>query len=95
MEYLSKHYHDLYLKFDAFLLADVFEKFRIKCYKNKRLCPSHYLNAPDLSWDAMLNITKVDLELISDADIYLFFEKGMRDGSSDISKRYSEANNKY
>ena len=56
---------------------------------------SHYLSAPDLSWDAMLNMTKVELELISDADMYLFFEKSMIDRVSYISKRYSKANNKY
>ena len=54
------------------------------------------LNAAVLSWDAILNMTKVKFELISEADIYLFFEmKGMRGGVSDISKRYSKANNKY
>ena len=40
-------------------------------------------------------MTKVELKLISDADIYTFFEKGMRGGVSYISKRYSKANNKY
>ena len=53
------------------------------------------MSAPTLSWDAVLNMTTVELELISDADIYLFFEKGMRSGVSYISKRYSRANNKY
>ena len=43
----------------------------------------------------MLNMRRVGLELISGADIYLFFEKDMRDEVSDISKRYSKANNKY
>ena len=51
--------------------------------------------APALSWDAMLNMTKIKLELISDPDMYIFFEKGMRGGVSYISNRYSKANNKY
>ena len=48
-----------------------------------------------LSWHAMLNMAKVELELISDADMYLFFEKGMRDRVSHTSKRYSTPSNKY
>ena len=63
-----KDYCNLYLKFYVLLLADFFEKFRNKSLKNYESCPSHYLNAPTLSWDAMLNIIKVELELISDAD---------------------------
>ena len=66
-----------------------------KSLKNYELCLNHYLIAPTLGWDAMLNMTKVVLELISNADMYLFFEKGMRSTVSYISKRYSEVNNKY
>ena len=57
--------------------------------------PSHYLSAPALSCDAMLNMTKIKLKLISDPDMYKFFEKGMREGVSYISNRYSKPNNKY
>ena len=53
------------------------------------------MSTPALSWDAMLNITKVKLEVLSDPDMYIFFEKGMRGGVSYISNRYSKANNKY
>ena len=73
-----KDYHELYLKCDVLLLVDVFEKFRNNSLKNYVLCSSHYLRAPALSWDAILNMIKVELEFISDADMYLFFEKGMR-----------------
>ena len=90
-----KYYHNFYLKCDVLLLADVFEKFRNKTLKNYGLCRSHYLSAPALSWDAMLNMTKVELKLISDNDMYIFFEKGTRGGVSHISNRYSKANNKY
>ena len=58
-----KNYHDLYLKCDVFLLTDVFENFRNNNLKNYRLCPSHYLSAPGLSWDAMLKMTKSELDL--------------------------------
>ena len=90
-----KDYHNLYFKCDVLLLVDVFEKLRNNSSKNYGLCPSHYLSAPALSWDALLNITKVKLELISDPAMYTFFEKGMRGGVSYISNRYSKANNKY
>ena len=53
------------------------------------------MSAPALSWDAMLNVTKVELEIISDANMYLFFGKGMRDVVSYISKSRSKASNKY
>ena len=70
-----KNYQDLYLKCDVLLLADVFEKFRNKSLKNYGLCPSHYVSALGLSWDAILKMTKVELEFIPYPDIYLFFKK--------------------
>ena len=82
-----KEYLNLYLKCDVLLLADVFEKFRNNSLKNYGLCPSHYLSAPDLCWHAMLKITKIKPELITDPDIYIFFEKGTRGGISYISNR--------
>ena len=90
-----KNHHDLYLKCDVLLLVDVFEKFRNSSVKSHGLCSSHYLSTSALSRDVMLNITKVDVQLFSDADMYLFFEKGMRGGASYISRRYSKPNNKY
>ena len=61
---MMKDYHDFYLKCDVLLLADVFEKFRNNNLRNYGLCPSHYLSTPALVWDAMPNMTKVELELI-------------------------------
>ena len=90
-----KDYNDLYLKCDVLLLADVFEKIRNNSLKNYGLCPSHYLSAPALRWDAMLNMTNIKLELISDPDMYIFLEKGTRGSVSYISNRYSKAKNKY
>ena len=55
---MMKDYHDLYLKCNVLLSADVFEKFRNNSFKNHGLCPSHYFSAPALSWDALLNMTK-------------------------------------
>ena len=90
-----KDYHDLYLKCDVLLLANVFEKFRNNSLNNYGLWSSHYLSAPTLSWDAMLNMTKAELEFIADPDMYRFFEKDTRGGVSYISNRYSRAINKY
>ena len=77
------------------MLVDVFEKFINTCLKYYKLDPCHYFSAPGLSWDAMLKMTGVKLETISDIDQYLFIEKGTRGGVSYIAKRYAKANNKY
>ena len=87
-------YDDHYLKKDVLLLADVFEKFIDTCLKYYELDSCHYFSAPGLSWDAMLKMTGVKLEKISDIDQYLFVEKGTRGGVSYITKRYAKANNK-
>ena len=85
----------LVIKCDVLLLADVSEKFRSNSLKNYGVCPRHYLSAPSLSWDAMLNITKVELALITDPDMYIFFEKDTKSGVSYISNRYIKASNNY
>ena len=88
-------YHVLYLKRDGLLLADVFEKFIKRCLHYYGLDPCHYFSSPGLNWDAMLKMTRIDLDLISGIDMHLFIEKGMRGGISYIAKRHSKANNKY
>ena len=65
-------YHDHYLKKDVLLLADIFEKFIGTCLKFYGLDPCHYFSSPGLSWDAILKMTGVKLEKISDIDLYLF-----------------------
>ena len=81
-----KGYRDLYLKSDVLLLADVFEKFRNNSFTNYGLYPSHYFSVPGLSWDAMLKMTKIKLELISDPGMYILFEKGARGVTSCTAK---------
>ena len=88
-------YHDLYLKSDTLLLADIFENFRKTCLQYYKLDPCHYFSSPGLSWDAMLKMTKIKLEIITDIDMFQFMEKGLRGGVSYIANRFSEANNKY
>ena len=84
-------FHDHYLRKDVLLLADVFEEFIFMCLKYYDLDPSHCFSAPGLSWDAMLKMTGVTLEKISDPDKYMFFKQGMRGWVSYINKRYGEA----
>ena len=88
-------YHDQYLKKDVLLSADVFEKFIATCLKFYGLDPCHYFSSPGLSWDAMLKMTVVKLEKISDIGKYLFIEKGLSGGISYIAKRYAKGNSKY
>ena len=94
-------YHNIYLKSDVLLLSDVWNNFKNVCYKIYGLDVSYYYTAPGLSWDSFLK-TKHDetngeffIELLTDADMYQFYEAGIRGGLSMISKRYAKANNKY
>ena len=86
-------YHDLYVKTDVALLADVFENFRKLCLEQYGLDPAHYFTSPGLSWDALLKKTGVELELFTDLEMHMFVERGIRGGISMVSKRYAKANN--
>ena len=87
-----RDYHDLYLKCDVFLSTDICEKFRNESQQLYGLEPLHYYSLPGLSWDAALKHSGVELELITDIDMYLMIEKGIRGGISMISHRYAKAN---
>ncbi|XP_057312288.1 uncharacterized protein LOC130653795 [Hydractinia symbiolongicarpus] len=88
-------YHDIYLKTDVLLLADVFETFGETCLTNYKLDPSHFYTAPGLAWQACLKKTEVELDLLSDMDMFLFMERGIRGGLCQAVYRHAKANNKY
>ena len=77
------------------MLADVFENFRDKCIEIYELDPAHFLSAPGLAWQACLKKTKVELELLTDIDMLLMVEKGIRGGICQATHRYAKENNKY
>ena len=88
-------YHDLYLRSDVVLLADVFEAFRKMCMDEHGIDPAHCLSAPNLSWHCMLKYTGVSLELLTDPDMYEMIQGGLRGGMCFVSKRYAKAQNPY
>ena len=83
-------YHDLYVKIDAFLLANVFEKFRDKCTEIYGLDPSYFYTAPGLAWQACFKKTDVKLELLIDIDMLMMVEKGIRGGICQSTHRLLE-----
>ena len=88
-------YHDLYVRSDALLLADIFETFRQSCLENYELDPAHFVSLPGLAWQACLKKTNVELELLTDYDMLLMVEEGIRGGICHAVQRYAHANNKY
>ena len=88
-------YHDLYVQSDTLLLADVFENFRNMCLDIYGLDPVYFVSAPGLAWQACLKKTRVKLELLTDIDMLLIVEKGIRGEICHSMHKYAKANNKY
>ena len=88
-------YHDLYLRTDVILLANLFESFRQVCLENYGLDPSHFYTAPGLAWKACLKKTGIRLELLLDPDMLLMFERGIRGGITQSVHKWAAANNPY
>ena len=91
---LSYH-HNLYVQSDTLLLADVFENFRNKGIKTYKLDPAYFLSAPGLTWQACLKKTEAELELLTDLNMLLLIEDGIRRGITQASHGFAEANNIY
>ena len=85
-------YHDIYLQLDVLLLAGFFEKFRKTCLDFYKLDPFQYYTTPGLAWDAALRMSRVDLHLLSDKDMYHFVEDSIRGSISMTSTRHAQAN---
>ena len=77
------------------LQSNIFEKFRDVCLENYGLGPTHFYTAPGLAWQACLKKTRIKLDLITDPDMLLTFERGIRGGITQAVKRYARANNRY
>jgi hypothetical protein len=88
-------YHNLYLKCDVLLLADVFESFRTASLSTFGLDPSYFVSAPQLSWDCMMKMTGCELTLLTDPAMFTLINGNLRGGISVITKRHAKANNKY
>ena len=88
-------YHDLYIQSDTLLLVDVFENFRDMCINVYELDPAHFLSLPGLAWQACLKKTNIELELLTDYDMLLMVEEGIRGGICHSLQRDAKANNKY
>ena len=88
-------YYDLYVQSDTTQLADIFEQFRTSCLKEYELNPAYFCTTLGLAMEAYLKKTEVKLELLTDNNMVLMFEKGTRGGISQAIQRYATANNKY
>ncbi|CAG8492072.1 6627_t:CDS:2 [Scutellospora calospora] len=86
-------YHDIYLKTDMLSLADVWTQLRKMSMEYNGLDPSHYVSLPAYSWDAMLKMTEVKIELFTDMAMHDFIEKAKRGDIAMACKRYFKANN--
>ena len=88
-------YHDLYLRTDVALLANVYEAFRDTCLKHYKLDPAHFYTSPGLAWKACLKHTGIKLELLTNPDMLLMFERVITGGITQAVCKYTSADNKY
>ena len=90
-----REYLELYLKTDCLLLTDIVEAFQDMVMSNFGLDPMNYYTTPSMAWDCLLKFSKVELEPITDPNIFLHFEKQIKGGYSAVHTKYLKANNKY
>ena len=86
-------YHDLYLRTDVVLLANMYKAFREMCLKHCKLDPAHFCISPGLAWKVCLKRTGIRLKLLTDPDMLLMFERGIRGGITQMVRKYAAANN--
>ena len=84
----------MHVQSDTLLLEDLFENSRNGRINTYKLDPAHFLSTPRLAWQACLKKTKVKLELLTDNDVLMIVEKGIRGGMCNSVYRYAKANNK-
>ena len=84
----------MYVQSDVLLLPDVFENFRNKCREIYELDPAYFLSGSGLAWQTCLKRTGVELELLTDIDILLMVEKGIKGRRCGSMHRYVKVNNK-
>ena len=89
------NYYDMYVQSHTLLFRDVFENYRNKCTELSELNSAPFLSAPGLAWQACLKNTEVELELLTNIDMLLMVEKGIRGGICHAIHRYAKANDKY
>ena len=85
-------YLSLYLQLDVLILADLFEEFRAQVFEDYGLDPVHYFTLPNLTWDAAFKMTRAEVDLLTDAEMYEFFERGIRGGVSFGNKHFVRVN---
>ena len=90
-----KDYHNLFVKLDTYLLADCFENFRNECLENYQVDPCYFVSTPGFPLDPCLKFTKVEIELLTNFDMILMKEEGIRGGITQAIRKYASANNKY
>ena len=88
-------YHDLYVRTDVAPLANMYEAFRETCLEHYKLDPAHFYTSPGLAWKACLKRTRIRLKLLTDPNMLLMFERGIRGGITQAVRKYAAANNPY
>ena len=88
-------YHNLYLRTNVVLLANVYEALRETCLEHYKLDPVHFYTSPRLAWKVCLKHTGIRLGLLTDPNMLLMFERGIRGGITQVVHKYTAASNPY
>ena len=83
----------VYLKLDVILLACVFERFRQKTMEQDGLEPIHFVSLPGLSFQSAFKMTGERIHLLTDLEMYTFFERGIRGGMTFVNKHLVRSEN--